>query len=503
MMVWEHARSRAEPGGSHLPAGWAAYDAAEDRWPGKFVGFRRVVDGLVCRIEPGDHDSFVADGFQWRVEPDRSGRDPEARTPWRSRYDDEGHADTVVEAIAAVDRSVAYVTSGRAADDYFSELVVDVTERRRAGGTVAGDTVGSRPQAERPAKQSREEKLEVVQEKLTESVSALVTGEDWKRSLTFAAQFRSRSWRNTMLIAVQHFGAYEKGLVPEPFPTYLAGYRQWLQMGRQVMKGQTGYAILAPVTGRFASATPEDDGSWRRLGRGERPTVWETVRSRMMGTRLATVFDVSQTDGPPLPEPPQPKVLEGQAPEGLWNALADQVTERGFDLRLVNSAEAIGGANGLTDYMLGEVSVRTDMDDAAQVKTIAHELGHLTLGGPDSADASLHRGIQEVEAESFALMIAAAHGMDTSAYTVPYVSTWASRVPGKAPVEVVQETAERVRKSAIATLDKLETVQVGDGSPPAPDERPAVAPSSPSASQLTGTELDVSPRAPRRAGINR
>ena len=502
-MVWEQAQSSAEQGGSYLPAGWAAYDAAGDRWPGKFVGFRRVVNGLVCRIEPGNHDSFVADGFQWRVEPDRSSRDPEAKTPWRSRYDDEGHADTVDEAIAAADRSVAYVTSGRAADDYFSELVAEATEQRRARGPLQYDSVGPTPKTERPAKQSREEKLEAVQEKLTESVSALVTGEDWRRSLTFAAQFRSRSWRNTMLIAVQHLGAYEKGLVPEPFPTYVAGYRQWLQMGRQVMTGQTGYAILAPVTGRFASATPEDDGSWRRLARGERPAAGETVRSRLIGTRLATVFDVSQTDGRPLHEPPQPKVLEGQAPEGLWNALADQVTERGFELRLVNSAEAIGGANGLTDYMLGEVSVRTDMDDAAQVKTLAHELGHLTLGGPDSVDASLHRGIQEVEAESFALMIAAAHGMDTSDYTVPYVSTWASHVPGKDPVGVVQETAERVRRSAIATLEKLETVQVGDGSPPPPDERPAIVPHSPPTSQPRSMELDVSPQAPTRAGTRR
>lgn len=493
----------AEQSGASVPEGWVEYDAAEDRWPDKFVGFRRVVDGLVCRIEPGDHNSFVADGFQWRVEPDRSSRDPEAMTPWRSRYDDEGHVGTVEEATAAVDRSVAYVTSGRAAEDYFSELVAEATERRRTGGRVAHDSVGSTPEVGQRAKQSREEKLEAVQEKLAESVSVLVTGEDWKRSLTFAAKFRSRSWRNSMLIGVQHLGAYEKGLVPEPFPTYVAGYRQWLQMGRQVMKGQTGYAILAPVTGRFASSTPKDDASWRRLGRGEQPAAGETVRSRMIGTRLATVFDVSQTDGRPLPEPPQPKVLKGQAPEGLWNALADQITERGFDLRLVNTAEAIGGANGLTDYMLGEVSVRTDMDDAAQVKTLAHELGHLALGGPDSVDASLHRGIQEVEAESFALMIAAAHGMDTSDYTVPYVSTWASRVPGKDPVEVVQETAERVRKSAIATLDNMGTVQVGDGSPPAPDERPAIMPLVPQASRPTDMGLDASPPAPRREGIRR
>lgn len=52
--------------------------------------------------------------------------------------------------------------------------------------------------------------------------------------------------------------------------------------------------------------------------------------------------------------------------------------------------------------------MRTDMDDAAQVKTLAHELGHVMLHGPDSTDAVMHRGIVEVEAESVALMVGAA-----------------------------------------------------------------------------------------------
>ena len=62
-----------------------------------------------------------------------------------------------------------------------------------------------------------------------------------------------------------------------------------------------------------------------------------------------------------------------------------------------------------------------DMDDAAQVKTLAHELGHVMLHGPDNVDAAMHRGIAEVEAESVALMVGAAHGLDTTTYTVPYV----------------------------------------------------------------------------------
>lgn len=320
---------------------------------------------------------------------------------------------------------------------------------------------------------AREAKLEALHQQLTDSVGALVTGEDWKRALEFATNFRSRSFNNTRLIYVQHYAAFQEGRVPDPTPTFVAGFKQWLSLDRAVMRGQAGYAILAPVTARFASTDPANPAAWRRLGRGEKPGLGEAVRSRMVGLRPAHVWDLSQTQGEPIPEPHRPVLLQGQAPDGLWDGLADQITAHGFGLRLVSNAAAIGGANGLTDYMTREVSVRMDMDDAAQVKTLAHELGHVLLHGPEQADltpdAAMHRGIAEVEAESLALMVAAAHGLATDDYTIPYVASWASSVPGKTAVEVVHSTAERVRGAAVAILDTLDTPQVGDGTPPGLD----------------------------------
>jgi hypothetical protein len=324
---------------------------------------------------------------------------------------------------------------------------------------------------------ARDAKLDALQQQLSEAVASLVTGEDWRQALTFAARFRGRSFGNTMLIAAQHYQAHAEGRVPEPMPTYVAGFKQWLSLGRHVMKGQSGYGILAPVTARFATASPAQQDSWRRLARNERPRPGEVVRSKMVGLKPTHVWDISQTGGDPVPELPRPVLLTGQAPDGLWDGLADQITGEGYELRLVSAATSIGGANGLTDFASREVSVRMDMDDAAQVKTLAHEIGHVHLHAPtdsdlsaaSAADASLHRGIAEVEAESVALMVGAAHGLDTSTYTIPYVSTWAASVPGKSPVEVVQSTAERVRATAIGILDSLPTTKVGDGNPPGLD----------------------------------
>lgn len=324
---------------------------------------------------------------------------------------------------------------------------------------------------------ARDAKLDALHERLTDAVSALVTSDDWRQALTFAARFRGRSFNNCLLIATAHAAAYDEGRVPEPTPTYVAGFKQWASLGRHVRKGQAGYGILAPVTARFASTTPSNHDSWRRLARAERPRPGETVRTRMVGLKPTHVWDISQTEGDPVPELPRPTLLIGQAPDGLWDGLADQITANGYELRLVSSATSIGGANGLTDFLTREVSVRTDMDDAAQAKTLSHELGHCLLHAPresdlstaSAADASLHRGIAEVEAESVALMVGAAHGLDTSSYTIPYVATWASSVTGKSPVEVVQATAERVRATAIGILDKLDTSKVGDGTPPGLD----------------------------------
>ena len=104
----------------------------------------------------------------------------------------------------------------------------------------------------------REEKLRALQDKLTVGVEQLVTGEDWKRAIEFAARFRSRSFSNTILIALAHAEAFEKGLVPNPYPTYVAGYRQWQQPADRFAAG--------------CRAIRSWRRCWRRSRRATRPT---------------------------------------------------------------------------------------------------------------------------------------------------------------------------------------------------------------------------------------
>jgi hypothetical protein len=314
-------------------------------------------------------------------------------------------------------------------------------------------------------------KIDALHEKLKTAVAQLVTGDDWRRAMEFTARFRSRSWNNSCLIWAQNLAAYEAGLVPEPYPTYVAGFHQWKQLGRSMIRGSHGFQILSPVTARMAGRDSDPD-SWHRLAKGEAPGPGEIVRSKMVGVRPAAVFPLAMTEGRPIDEVPAPKLLEGEAPAGLWDGVARIIEERGFRVLDAPDATYLDGANGMTHWLKTTVHVRLDMDPAQRVRTLLHEAGHVLLHDRDNVDAVVHRGVAEVEAESVALMVTAAHYMDSSQYTVPYVSTWASRVGGKDPVVTVQETAARVRSAALTILDRLDTHQIPDGTPPAPAVEP-------------------------------
>jgi len=336
--------------------------------------------------------------------------------------------------------------------------------------------------------QARAAKLAALHATLTEQITALRTGADWQGWLKTAARFHQYSFNNVTLIAAQCAAA------GRPEPTAVAGFGTWKALGRQVNKGERAIAILAPVTHRRdpqtatedppstvkspneSDGTEPDPAHTQEGGRSQGPSRQRT------SFRAAHVFDISQTSGDPLPERPMPQLLAGQAPEGLWQALAHQAAGRGFTLQRADC----GKANGVTDYLRRTVTVRPDIDDAAAVKTLSHELAHILLHDPSSIGQSaapggaavaadppgdpIHpafaagettsvdqcRGRIEVEAESVAYLITASHGLDSAAYTFPYVAGWAGTVDVVTPETVVRATGERVLAAARIILAATE-----------------------------------------------
>lgn len=313
------------------------------------------------------------------------------------------------------------------------------------------------------------EKLTRLDETIAQRVEQLVTGDDWLNAMRFAAKFRTRSFLNTLAIYFQHQAAFAEGRVPEPTPTLVAGYADWRRLGRWPAKGQHGYMIRQPVFDRYASANP-DSGKWRLLNYKEQPRPGEVVRQVIGRTKPGYVWDVSQTEGQDIPERPRPVLLEGTIPPGIWDGLAALVAEAGFELRDVPDELALDGASGLTDYSNRTVDITMNKSEAARFSLLAHELGHILMHDPEMQAREPHRGIREVEAESFATMICAAYDIDALESAVPYVAGWAWSVEGKDSGEVIRATGTKVVKLATNTIDRLPAPPGGNGKPDIPRE---------------------------------
>jgi hypothetical protein len=260
--------------------------------------------------------------------------------------------------------------------------------------------------------QRRRDQLADIHDRLTTAVADLAGSDAWQHMLRIAAHMPTYSLNNILLVAVQR-----------PDATAVAGYRAWRAAGRQVRKREKGIAILAPCLYKpdQAQSEPVDRTTAAAEPGAGAPRV-------LRGFRVVHVFDLSQTDGPDLPD--DPRLLTGPAPDELWERIAQLVHDDGFALERGDCH----GANGYTDYRNRVVRVRDDVEAAQAVKTLAHELGHIradheTRFADQYRTSPRCRGQAEVEAESIAHLVTCAVGLDTGAYSVPYLARWSGNDP--------------------------------------------------------------------------
>jgi antirestriction factor ArdC-like protein/uncharacterized protein DUF955 len=291
-----------------------------------------------------------------------------------------------------------------------------------------------------------QQKLEALHERLVDEVRKIRTGDDWRAWLDVATRFRKYSFRNVLLIGAQF-----------PNAARVAGYTTWKALGRQVNKGEKGIEILAPVSRRREFEDP--DG--RPESADPRPT------RRVVGVRRVFVWDISQTTGPDLPQAPAPARLEGNAPSGLWNKLADQVDDAGYTLHRERLASE--DLYGYTDFTAHRVVVADRLTNADAVATLAHEVAHMHMHDPSDSNSGFDasttrscRGVREVEAESVAYIVTAHHGLETGKASFPYVATWATRSDKDEPERVVQQTGERVMSTARRIISAIDTTAAAD-----------------------------------------
>jgi antirestriction protein ArdC len=209
-----------------------------------------------------------------------------------------------------------------------------------------------------------------------------------------------------MLIAMQR-----------PDATRVAGYRAWQRLGRQVRRGEKGIAILAPMTYK----QKDSDGD-------------ETDEVHTF-FRVVHVFDVSQTFGDPLPEPPR-EPITGDSHAELLPRLEAYGKGLGYEVAHEPTGSA---ALGYCDETARRIVVAPDQPANARVRTLIHELAHaLGIGYEEYG-----RKAAEVIVESAATIACASAGLDTSGESVPYIAGW-----GDGGTEALREYAAKVDELA-------------------------------------------------------
>jgi hypothetical protein len=298
----------------------------------------------------------------------------------------------------------------------------------------------------------RQEKLDQARLKLENGVTQLVASGRWTAYLKFLSRFHRYSFNNLILIIFQF-----------PQATLCASYRTWKQLGRHVRKGERGIEILVPVIARIpawpdsrklneedcegvATLDSETDGD-----QGDE----HTAGYKVVGYKIGHTFDVSQTEGTPLPNPIN-MALAGDD-QGVYAALAAFAKViLHIEVELVVSEDPNWG--GACSYNQEGHPVRIvvagDRSLLFRAQTLAHELAHALLHSDKDYRAHTPRSRIECEAESVSFCVMHHFGLDVGEVAFGYLAHWGD---GENALVELMECGVRIRDAAhqvIAWIDE-------------------------------------------------
>lgn len=265
---------------------------------------------------------------------------------------------------------------------------------------------------------NRDEVQRMTRQAFDGLVKAVEAGrsETLKEYLRAMGRFHRYSIGNAILIQLQRGDA-----------THVAGFRTWQMLGRHVKKGEHGIAIMAPVV--YRRKVQQD---------GDR----DTEEERIYTFKTAYVFDISQTEGRPLPEFARAKGNPGTCLERLERFVSGRGIrlERG-DLRIAEGA-SIGGA----------ILLKASLAPADAFSVLVHELAHELLHR-DPASRPKERAVREAEAEAVAYVVCQGIGLDVNTASSDYIQLYdGDRKTLIASLERIQRTATEILE-AVTTDD--------------------------------------------------
>jgi antirestriction protein ArdC len=268
-----------------------------------------------------------------------------------------------------------------------------------------------------------EEAREIAKEKTEQLAQELERGqsETLKAYLAAMAKFPQYSPNNVWLILAQ-----------APHARYVAGFGTWKRLGRYVRKGEHGIAILAPCVKRRRSDSGPAEPKRDKLAKRAESQADEVV----VGFRGAYVWDVSQTEGAPVPEP---ACVDGD-PGPYFDRLIQVIADRGIQFTY---SPAIAPAHGVSTRR--RIILRPDLAPAERFATAAHELGHVLLEHHKPNHSATTTTHHETEAEAVAYVVCQAIGLDSRSSSADYIQLWNGDTKTlAASLERIQRTAAEI-----------------------------------------------------------
>ena len=290
------------------------------------------------------------------------------------------------------------------------------------------------------AEKDRNQRMKEITERLEQGVKDIFTSEMYANYLRTMSQFHSYSFNNTLLIHLQ-----------KPEASLVAGYQTWQKkFHRQVRRGEKGIQIIAPAPIRTREEIEKvDPATMEPVLKPDGTPEMEEVEYTIPRFRVTTVFDVSQTEGEPLPELETPELLGSvENYEIFMQAIRDisPVPIR-FD-------EIESGAKGYYSSVDKEIVIQESMSESQTMKTGIHEVTHAKLHDRDSIeemDEKKDQMTREVEAESVAYTVCQYFGLDTSDYSFPYIAGWSS----DRDMKELRSSMDTIRKVAGEMIEQI------------------------------------------------
>ncbi|MCU7379105.1 YodL domain-containing protein [Clostridiales Family XIII bacterium ASD5510] len=289
--------------------------------------------------------------------------------------------------------------------------------------------------------QNSTERMKEITDRLETGIQELFESERYKAYLTTMSKFHSYSFNNTLLIAMQG-------------GQLVAGYNKWRDdFHRNVKKGEKAIKILAPAPFKAKKEVQKLDAQGRPvMGKDGKP-VTEVQEIQVPAFKIVSVFDVSQTEGEPLPSIGVEELTGSVERYGEFFKALEQTSPVpiGFE-------DIPGGSHGYYHLTEKRIAIQEGMSELQTLKTAIHEIAHSKLHAIDPEATAIEQAdrpdsrTREVQAESVAYAVCQHYGLDTSDYSFGYVAGWSSGKDLKelkASLETIRATAHEL----ITTID--------------------------------------------------